>query len=438
FGDKLSAKSHSELVAVLRDLGFLVSPLFEVAQNYDEIIRAYEKALSERANLPFEVDGLVVKVNEHRFQEELGFRSRSPKWAVAFKFPPNEAYTKVKEVCFQVGRTGAITPVCIFEPVFLSGAKLSRATLHNIEDLTRKDIRIGDTIVVRRQGDVIPYVVGVVPEKRTGHEKQVEIPSECPECGSLLQKRGQAGVFCENSLCPAKLEAYLEYIFSKNCLNLEGFGSKIGQKLLNFGIIKSFADVFTLSRDDFLKLPGFKNKLATKLVDEIKNKTQNVELWRFINTLGIPHVGRETSKLLADRFVEIEKLERASYEELISVSGIGPETAGSIINFFKSYSWKEWKSILGKGLIKLAKSKSQHKSSALAGKVFVLTGALEDFTRDQARAIIEEKGGKVSETVSKKTDYVVVGKDPGSKLQKAKELNVSLINEEEFKKLINN
>ncbi|MCS6962217.1 MAG: NAD-dependent DNA ligase LigA, partial [Deltaproteobacteria bacterium] len=407
-------------------------------RNYDEIIRAYEKALSERANLPFEVDGLVVKVNEHRFQEELGFRSRSPKWAVAFKFPPNEAYTKVKEVCFQVGRTGAITPVCIFEPVFLSGAKLSRATLHNIEDLTRKDIRIGDTIVVRRQGDVIPYVVGIVQEIRTGHEKRIEIPSECPQCGSLLRKRGQAGVYCENPLCPAKLEAYLEYIFSKNCLNLEGFGSKIGQKLLNFGIIKSFSDVFTLSRDDFLKLPGFKNKLATKLVDEIKNKTQNVELWRFINTLGIPHVGRETSKLLADRFVEIEKLERATYEELISVSGIGPETAGSIINFFKSYSWKEWKSILGKGLIKLAKSKSQHKSSALAGKVFVLTGALEDFTRDQARAIIEEKGGKVSETVSKKTDYVVVGKDPGSKLQKAKELNVSLINEEEFKKLINN
>lgn len=436
FGENFNPETHSETVQRLHHLGFLISPLFKVVRSPQEVLGIYQEVLKARSELPFEVDGLVIKVNELKLQEQLGARSRSPRWAIAFKFPPNEAYTRVKDVIFQVGRTGVITPVCVFEPVLLSGALVSRATLHNVEELKRKEVQINDTIIVRRQGDVIPYIVGVVREKRSGAEKPVEIPNSCPECATELVARGQVGLACPNPVCPAKIEAYLEYVFSRDCLNLEGFGSKLGSKLIEFGLIENFSDVFYLQKSDFLKLPGFKDKLATKLTNEIDRKTKSVELWRFINSLGIPHVGRETAKTLAREFNSIESLENASLDELTKIDGIGPETAKSIVDYFKSHSWKEWQRVLRDNRLSIKTVETSSKDSKLKNLTFVFTGALKSMTRDEAKELVEQLGGKTSETVTKNTDYVVVGSDPGSKLKKARELGVKTLSEDEFLKLI--
>ncbi|MCS6894182.1 MAG: NAD-dependent DNA ligase LigA, partial [Deltaproteobacteria bacterium] len=433
--EKIGFKSHSDVIRFLQDLGFLVSPLFRVVNSEEEVFAIYEEVLGIRSELEFEVDGLVLKVNNLDYQDLLGFRSRSPRWALAFKFPPNEAYTEVLDIKFQVGRTGIITPVCYFRPVMISGAVVSKATLHNCEELRRKDIMQGDTIVVRRQGDVIPYVVGVVWEKRRGQESRVKIPELCPICSGELVQRGGLGLFCVNPYCPAKLEAYLKYIFSKDCLNVEGMGVKTIQKLIEKGIVNSFSDALKLKAQDFMSLAGFKDKSSKKLEDQLRRSVLGVELWRFINSLGISHVGRETARILSKSFRSLTKFENATLEDLLRIPGIGSQTAEAIIHFKSSSAWNEWKKLINDGIVRL-KEVEIATNQTLSGKSFVFTGTLNRFSRDEARKIVEKLGGKVLSSVSKKTDFVVVGENPGSKFNEAKALGLKILGEKEFLNLL--
>ncbi len=435
FGDEFKFQTHAEVIETLRNEGFLVSPLFEICTTPEQILSIYNSALENRNELPFEVDGLVIKVNEIFLQERLGERSKSPRWAVAFKFPPCDAYTKVKDIIFQVGRTGAITPVCHFEPVILSGALISKATLHNTVELQKKGIMIRDTIIVRRQGDVIPYIVGVVTERRNGDEIDVQIPSLCPACGGNLIEFGNSGLRCVNLTCPAKLENYLIYIVSRDCLNIEGLGKKLIKKLLDAELVKDFTDIFFLKEDDLKKLYSVKDKLSNKLISEIKVKTQNIELWRFIKTLGIFHVGTETAKILADKFTAITNLEKATRDELMQIPGIGPETASAVVTFFNSETWHKWRQLIHDGIINVNEQKSSM-SGELAGLNFVITGTLASMSRSDAKSRIEERGGKVLDTISSKVNYLIVGDKPGSKLNKARELGIQILTENEFLRMI--
>jgi len=433
FRNQQAFNSHSEAIQLLRDLGFLTSPLFEIVRTKEEIMQVYRTALKHREDLPFEVDGLVIKVNSLSLQLQLGERSKSPRWAIAFKFPPAEEYTQLQWVDFQVGRSGLLTPVAHFKPVFLSGAKVSKATLHNFHELKRKDIRLGDIIIVRRQGDVIPYVVAAVKEKRTGEEKEIEPPGVCPACGAGVVEQGKYFLACPNPRCAGKLAAQLEYVCSRDCLDLQGFGEKICSKLVDLGLVKKITDLFYLTKQDFLKLEGVKEKLATKLFDEKQSKISNIEAWRVLCSFGIPNLGKETAKLVLNNF-ELFELEGLREENFLSIEGVGPEIARSLVDFFKSDVWLDWKRVI---LEKFVLKQPAPPTGSLSGKKFVFTGALKRFSRDQASQLIENLGGKVVSSVSKNVDYVVVGENPGSKFEKAKNLGIAFLREEDLVRLLN-
>jgi DNA ligase (NAD+) len=427
---------HWETLAYLKQLGFKVSEHIALCASVEQVKRYYEKILGLRDQFPHEIDGIVIKVDDFELQRRLGEISRSPRWAVAWKFPAQQEHTVVKDIIVSVGRTGALTPVALLAPVRVAGVEVSRATLHNEDEVMKKDIRIGDTVVIQRAGDVIPEVVKVIETKRTGKEKPFRMPDFCPVCGSRVERpEGEAVHRCTGLACPAQIKEHLAHFASKGAMDIDGLGYKLLEQLVDKEIIRDQADLYALKKDDLMKMERMGDKLAQNLLDAIA-KSREPPLSNLIYSLGIRNVGEHLATVLARNFRSIDTLAAQTVEDLTQVHEIGPVVAESIYNFFHNPKNREVLNNLKKGGVIFPEEKAERKETALTGKTFVLTGGLDSMTRDEARKMIETFGGRVSSSVSKKTDFVVVGKDPGSKYADAQRLGVKTLREEEFRKMI--
>jgi len=415
----------------IADWGLPVNPLIRKVRGVDGVLDYYRDMAAKRDSLDYEIDGVVVKVDSFALQRELGEKSRSPRWAIAFKFPPRQAVTVVDEIVPQVGRTGVITPVANLRPVEVSGVMVSRATLHNWDELEKKDIRVGDTVLVERAGDVIPAVVRVLAEQRTGSERTVPVPANCPECGSkTVRFPGEVAVRCLGLSCPAQIRESIIHFASRNAMDIEGMGVRYVEQLLRLGLVRDVADLYYLTRDHFMQFERMGDKLAENLLNAIGRSRQR-ELSRFIFALGIRHVGEHTARLLAEAFGSMENLEKATEEELLGIREIGPEVARSVTTFFGNQRNLE---VIGRLLAAGVRPFAEEKriGGRFAGKTFVFTGALKRFTRDEASRLVEREGGHAAGSVSRKTDFVVAGPEAGAKLEKARTLGVTVIDEDEF------
>lgn len=422
---------QSEFLNKAEELGFKV-PKPKVVKTLEEIIETYREWEKERDRYIYELDGMVVKVNEIELWEKLGYTARAPRWAFAAKFKPREKTTKILGVVWQVGRTGVITPVAELQPVEIGGATVSRATLHNIEILKNLGVKIGDTVVVSRAGDVIPQIIKPIEELRTGQEREIEIPNKCPVCGGEVATEGPF-LKCLNLSCPAKLSASIKHLARREAFDIEGLGEKTSKLLVERGLVKDIADVFNLRKEDLKRLPGFSDVSAEQLVLAIE-RAKKIRLDRFIHALGIPGVGEATARLLAEKFKTLSALMNASKFELMRIRGIGPETADAIVKFFSDErNRNSIKKMLEYGVEVYW---GEEKKGPLSGKVFVFTGELDCCPRSKAKEMVEELGGQTADTVSKRVHYLVVGKNPGSKLQKAQKLGIRIISEEEFLKML--
>jgi DNA ligase (NAD+) len=422
---------QSEFLKKAEELGFKV-PKPKVVKTLEEIIETYREWEKERDRYIYELDGMVVKVNEIELWEKLGYTARAPRWAFAAKFKPREKTTKILGVVWQVGRTGIITPVAELQPVEIGGAIVSRATLHNIDILKKLGVKIGDTVVVSRAGDVIPQIIKPIEELRTGQEREIEIPNNCPVCGGEVATEGPF-LKCLNLSCPAKLSASIKHLARREAFDIEGLGEKTSKLLVEKGLVKDIADVFNLKKEDLKRLPGFSDVSAEQLVLAI-DRAKKIRLDRFIHALGIPGVGEATARLLAEKFKTLSALMNASRFELMRIKGIGPETADAIVKFFSDErNRNSIKKMLEYGVEVYW---GEEKKGPLSGKVFVFTGELDCCPRSKAKEMVEELGGQTADTVSKRVHYLVVGKDPGSKLQKAQKLGIRIISEEEFLKML--
>ena len=415
--------------------GFPVNPLIRRAEGIESAVAYYNEMHERRESLPYEIDGTVIKVDSFALQTELGEKSRSPRWAVACKFPPRQAETVVENIIHSVGRTGVITPVAQLKPVEISGVTVARATLHNWDEIAAKDIRVGDTVIVERAGDVIPAVVRVLEEKRTGVEQPSLPPARCPECGSqVVRIADEVAVRCMGLSCPPQIRESIMHFASRNAMDIEGLGEKFIEQLLSLGLVHSVADLYRLTRDDFMRFERMGEKLAGNLLAAIENSKQR-DLGRFIFALGIRHVGERTAKSLAQAFGSLENLERATFEELTSIRDIGATVAQSIRTFFDNReNIAVIRRMLEAGVTPAAEEKRV--GGRFTGKSFVFTGKLSRFTREDASRLVENEGGSTVGSVSRKTDYVVAGEDAGSKLAKARELGVTVLTEEEFLDLV--
>ncbi|NYE57006.1 NAD-dependent DNA ligase LigA [Carboxydothermus ferrireducens] len=428
-------KTQAELMEWLLELGFRVNPYREVFNNIDDVINYCQSWHEKRFSLPYVIDGLVIKVNSLAQQEALGFTAKSPRWAIAYKFPAEIAETRLKDIIVRVGRTGVLTPTAIFEPVSLAGTTVTRASLHNEDYIREKDIRIGDIIRVQKAGEIIPEVVEVVKEKRTGAEKEFVMPDTCPVCqGKAVRLPGEAAWRCTNASCPAQLKEGIVHFASRGAMNIEGLGPAVAELLLEAGLIHNYADLYYLSAEEVARLPRMGKKSAENLINAIEKSKQN-SLERLIYGLGIRLVGEKAARDLAVHFKELDKLIAAGEEEIMAIPSVGPKMAASIKAFFAQ---KENLELIEK--LKAAgvntKYLAEVRDNRLEGLTFVLTGTLSSFTRKEAEQLILSLGGKVSSSVSKKTSYVVVGEDPGSKLTKAKELGIPILTEEEFRQMV--
>ena len=430
--------SQGELLDALKGWGFKVNPHRRLCRNVEEVFDFYRETDELRERLAYEIDGTVIKVNSFPLQQKLGTIARSPRWALAYKFKPKQVTTRIRDIVVNVGRTGALTPTAILEPVRVGGVTISSATLHNQDEIDRKDIRIGDTVVVQRAGDVIPEVVKTIPEKRTGKEKRFRLPDRCPVCGSEADRpEGESVARCTGISCPAKLKETIFHFASRDALNVDGLGEKIIEQLVDRGLVKSYADLFRLTAEDLLTLERMGPKLANNLLTSIGN-SRKTSLDRLIYSLGILHVGEHVARLLADEFSTLEELSQASPERLTAVRGIGEEIASSIVKFF---SQRGNQAVLEKlkefGVEYPSRPvRPRQEGLKLAGKSFVFTGGLKTLTRDEAESRVVAQGGKASSSVSRKTDYVVAGDDPGSKYEKARALGVKILSEDEFLKMV--
>lgn len=438
FIEQKELDSQWQNLKVLKKLGFKTNPFSRLCSSIEEVISVYERFRSERENLDYDVDGIVIKVNATYQQKHLGKTSKFPRWAISFKFPARQGTTQVKNIRVQVGRTGALTPVAELKPVKISGITISRATLHNEEEIKRKDIRIGDTVLVERSGDVIPKIVSVMKEKRTGKEKKFEFPSTCPVChAAAFRPEGEAVSRCTNPSCPAKLKQSLLHFASRRAMNIEGLGESLVEQLLSSGLVKEIPDIYFLKPDELSSLERMGDKSSKNLLQEII-KSRQCGLGRLIFAMGIRYVGERTAHILASHFKSIDRLEKASKEELTSIPDIGPKVAESIVFTFKQPEHIELLRRLKQAGLRFDYEKEKTGAhNILKEKTFVLTGALENFSREEAIRVIESLGGKVTSSLSSKTDYLLVGESPGSKLSKAKELGTSILSEEEFLSLIN-
>ena len=429
--------THYEGLKYLQELGFNVNPVRILCKNIDEVLEAIKKIGEDRENLSFGIDGAVVKVNNLELREKIGTTFKTPKWAVAYKYPPEKKETKVIDIICQVGRTGAITPMAILDTVNVAGSNISKTTLHNEDFIKEKDIRIGDTVVIQKAGDVIPEIVEVVKSKRTGEEKIFKMPRTCPVCGAqAVREEGEAVVRCIGIECPAKLYRSIIHFASKEAMDIKGLGDAIIEELIERKLISNISDLYNLTLEDIATLKKNGKKFAQNLINSIE-ESKNRELHRVITSLGIRHVGVKLAKSLAKEYKSMDNLIEASLEELESKQDVGEITAESIYNFFKQEQSIDLINKLKQAGVNMTLKQELGTDNRFEGKVFVLTGSLEKYSRDEASQVIEKLGGKTSSSVSKKTDYVLAGEDAGSKLKKAQELGVKIITEIEFDKMIN-
>jgi DNA ligase (NAD+) len=428
--------SQWENLMELKKLGFKINPNSRLCQNIEEVINYYKEWTEKRDTLDYDVDGVVVKVNSTRQREMLGNTAKSPRWAIAFKFPARQATTKIKDIIIQVGRTGALTPVAILEPVSIGGATISRCTLHNEDEIKRKDIRIGDYVLLERSGDVIPHIISVMKERRSGKEKPFVWPKTCPVCHSAIyREEGEAVSRCINPSCPARIRESIIHFASRRAMNIEGLGEALVDQLLATGLVKQIPDLYNLRYEDLIKLERMGPKSAQNLLSQLE-ESKSRELWRLLFALGIRHVGEKLAQALARKFPDLEKLSRLSEEELMTLEDVGPKVAKSIVFFFSQPENQELLKKLKAAGLKFKEKAEKTGPRPLEGLTFVLTGTLSSMTRDEAKEKIENLGGNVSSSVSKKTDYLVVGQEPGSKLDKARELGVKTLDEKEFLKIL--
>lgn len=429
---------HSEILALMRDWGLRTSPDLKVVKGVDGLLGYYDHMGRRRGKLPYQIDGVVYKVNSVAEQRELGFVARAPRWGIAHKFPAEEEMTRVKAVEWQVGRTGALTPVARLEPVFVGGATVSNATLHNIDELQRKDVRVGDMVILRRAGDVIPEVVRVIPEKRPAKTAVVRLPSSCPVCGSAVEREeGEAVARCTGALvCSAQLKESLRHFASRRAMDIEGLGSKLLDQLVEVGLVGNPADLYRLNPQQLAELERMGEKSAANVQESLEH-SKKTTFARFLFALGIRDVGEATAEALARHFRTLDALRAASVAQIEEVPDIGPITAGHVHAFLaEKRNARVIDNLMKLGVHWPAVQRAAARGDALGGKTFVLTGKLAALSRDEAGDRIRELGGKVSGSVSKKTDYVVVGEDAGSKLRKATELGVRILDEDEFLRMI--
>ena len=426
-------KTQWEVLQTLPKWGLRTNPNIQRCQNMDEVLGYYHKMNEKRETLPYEIDGIVIKVDRLDLQTRLGEISRSPRWALAFKFQPKQETTRISDIVVQVGRTGALTPVAVMEPVKVGGVEVSRATLHNQDEIDKKDVRVGDTVIIQRAGDVIPEVVEVIISKRKGTEKKFKMPPKCPVCGAEVIKE-EVIHRCIGLDCPAQLKGRIKHFASKRAMDIEGLGVKLIDQLVDTGLVKDVADIYDMNKEDLTELERMADKSAQNIIDAVE-KSKTKSLSKFLYALGIRHVGETTAEDLARHFQRLDDFFKLSEEDLKEVEGIGPEVAASVHQFFRDKKNRESIDRLKKAGVKVIGPKIKEKRK-LAGKTFVFTGVLKTFERDEARNLVESLGGMTASSVSKKVDFVVVGEDPGSKLDKAKELGIKTLTEEEFKKVI--
>lgn len=434
--DKKEFKTHSESLDYLDSIGFNVNPIRILCKNIDEVISAINKIGEDRENISFGIDGAVVKVNNLKLREIIGTTYKTPKWAVAYKYPPERKETKLKEIAFQVGRTGAITPLAILEPVVVAGSKISKTTLHNEDYIKERDIRIGDTVIIQKAGDVIPEVIEVVKKKRTGEEIEFKMPEVCPVCGAqAVREDGEAIWHCIGIECPAKLTRGIIHFVSKDAMDINGLGENLVEEFINRGLIKNITNIYDLTFDDIASLKKNGKKFAQNLVTAIEKSKSN-DLYRLINALGIRHVGVKLAKSLAKWYKSMDALMNASVQSLAMKEDVGLITAQSIYDFFKQTQTIDLINKLKEHKLNMNYKDENIEDARFEGKTFVLTGTLENYSREQASEIIEKFGGKTSGTVSKKTSYVIAGEEAGSKLKKAQELGITILTEAEFNEMI--
>ena len=431
----ITFSSQSDFLSKIPAWGIRVNPLTRVVSGIDSVLAYYDEMMAKRDDLPYEIDGVVVKVDPFSMQRDLGEKSRSPRWAIAWKFPPRQATTIVNDIVPQVGRTGVITPVAHLAPVEVSGVMVARATLHNWEEMERKDIRKGDTVIVERAGDVIPAVVRVLTEKRQGTETLLPIPESCPKCGGpVVRTPGEVAVRCVSLACPAQLLERLKHFAARRAMDIDGLGEKFIEQLLDLKLVQDVADIYSLTEKDFMRFERMGKKLAENLLHAIES-SKTRDLSRLIFALGIRHVGEHTAKLLASSFGTIDNLAQASEEELTSIREVGPQVAASIADFFKNEENLRVIERLTEAGVR-PKVEEKRVGGRFTGKTFVFTGALTRFSRDEAKKMVEQEGGHAAGSVSKKTDYVVAGAEAGSKLEKAVQLGVRVLSEEDFLELM--
>ncbi len=430
--DDITFKTHYESLLYLERLGFNVNPVKILCKNMQEVRDAINKIGEMRNGLDFGIDGAVVKVNDLELREKVGTTYKTPRWAVAYKYPPEKKETLLKDIVCQVGRTGAITPMAILDPVYVAGSKISKTTLHNEDYIKQNDIRIGDRVIIQKAGDVIPEVVGVNKDKRDGTEKIFEMPRICPVCGAeAVREEGEAVVRCIGIECPAKLYRSIIHFASKDAMDIDGLGEAIIGELIERKLISNIADIYKLTIDDVSSLKKNGKKFAQNLMNAIEESKKR-DLYRVINSLGIRHVGVKLAKTLARYFKDMDKLIVATYEELRMIEDVGEITADTIYEFFRQEQTIDLIIKLKQANVNMKAEIQENEDEKFAGKTFVLTGSLEHYSREEASEIIEKMGGKTSSSVSKKTDYVLAGEDAGSKLKKAQELGITIISEEEF------
>ena len=432
--EELGISSHLEALNYIKKLGFK-NNWYKKAEDIDEVIEICNEWVDKRDKIDHEIDGMVVKVNNFALREKLGCTSKSPRWAIAFKFPAQKKTTTVKDIKISVGRTGALTPTAILDPVEVDGSTVSRATLHNEDELKRKDVRIGDKVLIQKAGDIIPEVIKVIKDKRDGSEKEFEMPEKCPVCDSeAVREEGKAVLRCTNIACPAQRRESILHFVSRDAMNIDGIGESFVDQLLENDLVEDYADLYFLKKEDLLPLERIAEKSANNIltaISESKDRSFN----RLLYALGIRYVGQRTARLIADKYHSISSLARANEEDLININEIGPAIAESIVHFFSEEHNKKVIEKLKKAGVKLQKEKSTKESDFLADKRFVFTGSLSGYTRAEASEKVRNAGGRVTSSVSSQTDYVVVGDNPGSKLDKAQELGIEILDEEGFTNL---
>ena len=425
-------KSHYESIEYMKKLGFSVIPFCQKCSSIEEIYQAISKIGEMRGDLPYDIDGAVIKIDDLKQREELGTTTKTPKWAVAYKYPPEKKETIIKDIIVQVGRTGAITPMAILEPVEVAGSTISKTTLHNEDFIIEKDIKIGDHVYIQKAGDVIPEVVDVLKEKRTGKEKTFKMPIKCPVCGSdTAREEGEAVRRCTGIECPAMLFRSLVHFASRDAMNIDGMGPSIIEQLLDKNMIHNIADIYQLTKSQIMLLDRMGEKSAENLITAIE-KSKNNSLDKLLNAFGIRHVGLRTAKILAQSFNDLDEMASASYEEFLTINEIGEIMAESLINFFNNEQTKDLIQKLKLAGVNILGNKKDIIDNRFENMIFVLTGTLPTLSRNEATELIETRGGKISSSVSKKTTYVLAGEEAGSKLVKAQELEIKIINEEEF------